>query len=68
MDDAALRERLGRIERRQTLVLALLVPPYLLGAAELFGYWVTTVAATVLALVGFALVVVRRRRRPATTE
>ncbi|WP_135366160.1 hypothetical protein [Halosimplex halophilum] len=68
MDDDALQARLRRIERRQNLVLALLVVLYLVAAAELFGYWVTTVAATALALVGFAYVVVSRRRRRDTIQ
>jgi len=64
MDDTALQERLRAIERKLSLVVALLVPPYLVGAAELFGYWRTAVVAVALALVGVALLVVRRRRRP----
>lgn len=64
MDDTALQERLRAIERRQYLVIALLVVPYLVGAAELFGYWSTTVIGVALVIVGLALLVVRRRQQP----
>jgi len=63
MDDDALQARLRGIERRQNLLLAVVVVLYLVAVAELFGYWITTVVATALALLGFAYVVVSRRRR-----
>lgn len=63
MDDDALQARLRGIERRQNVILALLAVLHLVAAAELFGYWITTVVATALALVGLAYVVVSRRRR-----
>jgi len=66
MDDDALQVRLRGIERRQNVMLALVVVLNLVAAAELFGYWITTVVATALALVGFAYVVVSRRRRRET--
>jgi hypothetical protein len=63
MDDATLQNRLRRIEQRQSLVIALLVVPYLVGVGELVGYWITAVVVASLAAVAFGLVVISRRRR-----
>ncbi|SEV88028.1 hypothetical protein [Halobacterium jilantaiense] len=60
MDDA-LRTRLSRIERRQRLLVALLVLPNYVAAAELVGYW--TAGALAVAVAVLALVVVVSRRR-----
>jgi len=62
MDESALQTRLDRIRRRQRLVLVLLAVPYLLGAAELLGYWTAGVLAAAVGVVGFAAVVLARRR------
>ena len=43
MDDSALQDRLTRIEQRQYLILVLLVVPYLLGIAQLLGFYVAGV-------------------------
>jgi len=67
MDESAIQARLDRIERRQRLVLVLLVVPYLLGIAELVGVWVAGVLYTAVGLLVLATVVVRRRRRRNTT-
>lgn len=66
MDEAALQDRLRRIEHRQYLMLVLLVIPYLLGIAELIGVWIAGVLYAALGLVVFATVVVSRRRNRAT--
>ncbi|QPV64864.1 hypothetical protein I7X12_09765 [Halosimplex litoreum] len=62
MDDDALQARLRGIERRQNLVIALFALPYLIFAAELFGFWVATVTATSLTLLTLAFVIVSRRQ------
>lgn len=62
MDDSDLEERLGRIERRQRLILALLVIPYLVGIATYSNVWVAGVLVTALVMV----VIVRRRNRSTT--
>jgi len=67
MDESAIQARLDRIERRQRLVLVLLVVPYLLGIAELVGVWIAGVLYTAVGLLVLATVVVRRRRRRNTT-
>ncbi|WP_232700525.1 hypothetical protein [Halobacterium wangiae] len=67
MDDAALQHRLSGIERRQRLILVLLVVPYLVGFAYLVGVWVAGALYTVVGLLLFAAAVVLRRRRPDTT-
>ncbi|QLH76438.1 hypothetical protein HZS55_03585 [Halosimplex rubrum] len=63
MDDDALRARLRGIERRQYLLLALLVPPNYLAAADLFGYWVAGVVLFALVCLGFSFVLVKGRQR-----
>jgi Flp pilus assembly protein TadB len=68
MDESAIQARLDRIERRQRLVLVLLVVPYLLGIAELVGVWVAGVLYLVVGLVVLAVVVVRRRRERNTAR
>jgi hypothetical protein len=62
MDESALRDRLDRIERRQRLVLVLLAVPYLLGAAELLGYWRAGALGAAVGVVAFAAFVRARRR------
>ena len=67
MDDSDLDERLGRIERRQKLVLALIVIPYLFGIAAFTNIWAVGVLTTAFGFVALVLVViVRRRNRSAT--
>lgn len=68
MDESALRDRLDRIERRQRLALLLLAGPYLLGAAELLGYWRAGALGAVVGLVAFAAFVRARRRRRSAAE
>lgn len=68
MDESSLRDRLDRIERRQRLVVALLVVPYLVGIAELVGYWTAGVVYAALGVVGFALLAVSRRRDQNTSS
>lgn len=63
MDDSALHGRLTRIEHRQRLVLVLLVVPYLLGIAEVVGYYVAGTLYTVLGVLGVTWGIARRRRR-----
>ena len=67
MDESALQARLDRIERRQRLVLVLLVVPYLVGIAELVGVWIAGVLYTAVGLLVLVTVVGRRRRRRNTT-
>lgn len=62
MDESALQDRLDRIEQRQYLVLVLLVVPYLVGVAELVGYWVAGALYAASGLLLFALFVRSRRR------
>ncbi|AHG05135.1 hypothetical protein HALDL1_04040 [Halobacterium sp. DL1] len=69
MDDPALQNRLAGIERRQQLIIALLVGPYLAGSAYLVGVWVDAAFYTVVAVVLFvALAIGRRRDRDATGQ
>lgn len=68
MDESALQSRLDRIERRQRLVLALLVVPYLFGAAELVGVWLAGVLGAAAAAVVLAALVVRSRRKNPAEE
>jgi len=68
MDEPALRSRLDRIERRQSLVLSLLVVGYVLAASWLLVDSTDAVtlyhAAALVALAGVASVAgVARRRR-----
>ncbi|QLH80829.1 hypothetical protein [Halosimplex pelagicum] len=63
MDDDALQARLRAVERRQYLLIALLVPPNYLAAADLFGYWIAGVALFVLACLSFSFVLIRGRQR-----
>ncbi|WP_231186581.1 hypothetical protein [Haladaptatus sp. DYF46] len=67
MDDSDLDDRLGRIERRQKLILALLVIPYLVVFADVIGVYVAAVLYLLLALVVAAVVVIDRRNRRTTT-
>lgn len=62
MDESALQDQLERIEQRQYLTLALLIIPYLLGIAELIGYWTAGVLGTAFGLVVLAMAVFHRRR------
>ncbi|PSQ50750.1 hypothetical protein BRD15_01115 [Halobacteriales archaeon SW_6_65_15] len=57
MDESDLRDRLERIERRQHLVLVVLV-----GIAYVIGFWTAGVLYAAFGLVAFVLVAVRRRR------
>ena len=68
MDESALQDRLDRIERRQYLVLGLLVVPYLVVVAERIGYAVAGVLYTVLALIALVVVTISRRRNRETAE
>ncbi|MFB6096389.1 MAG: hypothetical protein ABEJ74_03260 [Haloferacaceae archaeon] len=68
MDESALQDRLDRIEQRQYLVVALLVVPYLVAIAKVLGVWIPGMLYALLALVGFAALVVHRRRTPHSTE
>ena len=68
MDESALQDRLDRIERRQNLVLVLLVVPYLVVVADRIGYAVAGVLYTLLALITLAVVTASRRRNRETTE
>ncbi|MFD1513369.1 hypothetical protein [Halomarina rubra] len=63
MNDATLQDRLERIERRQNLVLVLLVVPYLLAAAEFVSYLTIGIAGTVALVVAYVGVAVSRRRQ-----
>jgi Ca2+/Na+ antiporter len=67
MDDSDLDDRLNRIERRQKLVLALLVIPYLVVIADGIGVYVAAVLYLLLALVVFTVVGINRRNRRTTT-
>jgi MYXO-CTERM domain-containing protein len=62
MDESDLRDRLERIERRQHLVLVVLVVPYLVGIAYVIGFPTAGVLYAAFGLVAFVLVAVRRRR------
>lgn len=68
MDESALQSRLDRIELRQRLVLALLVVPYLFGAAELVGVWLAGALGAAVAVVALAALVVKSRRKNPTAE
>ena len=68
MDDSALQGRLHRIERQQRLILVLLVVPYLLGVAELVGYWTAGALYAAVGIVAAAVVVFRRRSGSATGQ
>ncbi|MFC7140853.1 hypothetical protein ACFQMA_13600 [Halosimplex aquaticum] len=63
MDDDALQARLRGIERRQYLLIALLVPPNYLAAADLFGYWVASLGLVVLVCLSFSFVLIKSRQR-----
>ncbi|MFH5801311.1 hypothetical protein [Haladaptatus sp. CMAA 1911] len=68
MDDSDLDERPDRIERRQMLILALLVVPYFVDIATLSNVWVTGVLVTAVGFVVFVMVVIVRRRNRSTTN
>lgn len=68
MDESALQSRLDRIRRQQYLIIALLVVPYFVGLAELFGYASVGVAGVAFGLVAFAAFVAHRRRTRETTS
>jgi len=68
MDDAALQDRLQAIERRQSVVLAMVAGLYLFGALLLFEReiaavtpWHSAVALVVLGLVALVVGIQRRR-------
>jgi len=63
MHDDALQARLRGVERRQYLLIALLVPPNYLAAADLFGYWVAGAALFVLVCLSFSFLLIRGRQR-----
>jgi membrane protein YdbS with pleckstrin-like domain len=63
MDESALQARLDRIERRQYLILALLVVPYLYWFGTVVGFWVAGAVYIAVALVAVVAVFVSRRRR-----
>lgn len=63
MEESELEDRLDRIARRQRLALVLLVVPYLLGIAELTGYWTAGVLYTALGLVVGGAAFYHRRSR-----
>ncbi|MFB6267496.1 MAG: hypothetical protein ABEI31_07535 [Halodesulfurarchaeum sp.] len=64
MDDAALEARFHRIERRQNVMLVLLIGPYLYAVAKIIGFWVAGVLAVLVGLVVLT-VAIRRGRRDA---
>lgn len=68
MDESALQERLRRIEQRQTLVLVLLIVPYLFVIGEFVGYWALSVGVFVIGVVVLALVAFTRRQGRKTVE
>lgn len=68
MDESALQERLRRIEQRQTLVLSLLIVPYLFVIGEFVGYWALSVGVFVIGVVVLALVAFTRRQGRKTVE
>ena len=68
MDESTLQDRLRRIERRQYLMLVLLIVPYLFGIAEFVGYWIAGVAGVVVGIVVLALLAVDRRGDQFTVE
>jgi hypothetical protein len=68
MDESALQDRLDRLERRLTIVLALLVVPYLVAVGELLGYWTAGVLFTGLGVVAMVIVAIQRRRVRNATE
>lgn len=61
MDEAALQDRLHRIERQQYLILVLLIVPYLFLVAEFVGYWIAGVTVSGVGVVVFALIAFSRR-------
>ncbi|SFR60521.1 hypothetical protein [Halogeometricum limi] len=65
--DESLQNRLRNIERRQNLLLVLLVVPYFFGLAELVGYWVAGVFAAACWTVVLVWVFVSRRRKRSGT-
>ncbi|QLG61314.1 hypothetical protein [Halorarum salinum] len=65
MGESALQDRLARIERRQRILLVLLVVPYFVGLGEVLDYWVAGVLGAACALVVLVVGVRRRRRTPA---
>lgn len=69
MDDPTLHRRLDRFERRQSVVLGLLVGAYLLAGVwflvdelALVSPWTAAVAATVGLVLAVTVGIVRRRR------
>ena len=68
MDESPLQTRLDRIERRQSVVLALLAVPYLYWFATRIGFWTAGALYAALALVGIAALIVSRRRNRTTAS
>lgn len=67
MDEPGLQDQLNKIKQRQYLILILLIIPYLLGIAELIGHAVAGVLYTVVGVLVFVAVAIRRRRIQKTT-
>ncbi|MHB9286797.1 hypothetical protein ACKVMT_07125 [Halobacteriales archaeon Cl-PHB] len=67
MDETALQANLSRIERRQRLMLILLVVPYVLLVAHLLGYWKVGVVVTAAGLAALAVGIGYRRRNRSGT-
>ncbi|SIR85010.1 hypothetical protein SAMN05421858_4162 [Haladaptatus litoreus] len=68
MDESALQNRLHRIKRRQYLILALLLIPNFILLGDVIGLWFASVLAASLALIGFALLTINRRRNRTMAE
>jgi uncharacterized membrane protein YkvI len=68
MDESALQSRLAAVERRQYVIIALLVVPYAYWLGTKIGFWTAGVLYVVLAVVGFAALMVSRRRNRATAS
>jgi hypothetical protein len=63
MDDAALQERLRRIERRQYLLVVLLGIPYLYAIADHVGFAVAGVLYAAIGIVTVGATIGYRRRK-----
>jgi hypothetical protein len=63
MDESTLQTRLDGAERRQYVILALLAVPYGYWTATQIGFWTAGAIYAALAVLGFAALVVSRRRK-----
>jgi hypothetical protein len=62
MDESTLQDRLTRSQRREYLILTLLIALILLHVAEIVGPWMTGVLGAMVGTVVFGLVVISRLR------